>query len=55
MAKCVHDNCTKDAVMWTPAFYLHCYYCEDHIPVGFNGKIPEENRIENEPGRNLKR
>lgn len=38
----------KNAVMWTPGFFVHGYYCEDHIPVGFNGVIPDELRIENE-------
>jgi len=34
--------------MWTPGEFVHGYYCEDHVPVGFDGKIPEELRIENE-------
>ena len=38
----------KPAVMWTPGFFVHGYYCGDHIPVGFNGVIPVENKIENE-------
>ena len=40
--------CGKPAVMWTPGLFANSHYCEDHIPVGFNGRIPEENRIENE-------
>lgn len=39
----------KSAVMWTPGDFVHGYYCEDHIPIGFNGMIPEDLRIENEP------
>ena len=39
----------KPVVMWTHGFYVHHYYCADHIPVGFNGIIPESLRIENEP------
>ena len=48
---CYHDlaRCDKPVVMWTHGFYVHHYYCADHIPVGFNGVIPESLRIENEP------
>ena len=41
-------KCGKPAVMWTPGSFCNGYYCEDHIPVGFNGHIPEDLRIENE-------
>jgi hypothetical protein len=43
----------KPAVMWTPGLITRGYYCADHIPVGFNGVIPEENKIENEPMKDM--
>ena len=48
---CDHDlaRCGKPAVMWAHGFYRHLYYCAEHIPVGFNGVIPESLKIENEP------
>lgn len=44
---CIHDmsRCGKIAVMFTKGFYTDAYYCADHIPVGFNGVIPEELKL----------
>ena len=50
MRSCCHNGagCINPVVMWTPGFFVHGYYCAEHIPVGFNGVIPEDLRIENE-------
>ena len=43
---CIHDmgRCGKPAVMkidMRPQFHSILFYCAEHIPVGFNGVIPE--------------
>jgi hypothetical protein len=41
-------KCEKEAVCridMTPEFFSILYYCNEHLPVGFNGIIPEENKI----------
>jgi len=43
------EVCGKPAVMWTPGFFVRGYYCADHILVGFDGKIPDDMKLENEP------
>jgi hypothetical protein len=40
------SRCGKPAIMFTRGFYCNAYYCNEHIPTGFNGIIPDDLKIE---------